>query len=411
MNNSSRLHFPKPYARPGEKPDFSRMQLSDAGVVEKPPVQADPGDIEYLSRQMVRVLDPEGTAVGPWTPKIEPERLIAALRHMQLSRAIDKRMWQSHRQGGITFYMQSVGEEAVSVGQGLALHPNDMCFPSYRNLGLFLLRGTRIEDIMCQCLSNTGDMCKGRQMPVMYHNRKANIFSISGNLATQYPQAVGWAMAAAIKGETSIAATWIGDGATAEGDFHYALTFASVYQVPVVLNVVNNQWAISTPQAVAGGERRPFAARGASFGIPGIRVDGNDLLAVYSVSKWAVDRARGGLGPTLIELVTYRGGAHSSSDDPSKYRPKEEWSCFPLGDPIDRLASHLMAIGVWSSGDHDQLVQEVKSEVSVAWKDAQKLGTLNDGPQLDPATMFDDVYERIPQHLVEQRNQLLKLGV
>jgi 2-oxoisovalerate dehydrogenase E1 component alpha subunit len=284
-----------------------------------------------------------------------------------------------------------------------------MCFPHYRNQGLFLYRGTKLVDLMCQCLSNTADMCKGRQMPIMYHNRKANIFSISGNLATQYPHAVGWAMASAIKGEDHIATSWVGDGSTAEADFHHAVTFAAVYQAPVILNIVNNQWAISTFQGFAGGERRPFAARGLGLGIPGIRVDGNDLLAIYSVTLWAAERARRGGGPTLIEHVTYRGGAHSTSDDPGKYRPRDEWASFPLGDPLERLKLHLIAEGHWSEKKHDALKNELHAEVLAAWNEAQRFGTMTDGPYLDPATMFDDIVAATPAHLESQRLQMLAL--
>ncbi len=200
-----------------------------------------------------------------------------------------------------------------------------------------IARGIALVDLMCQLLSNTRDMCKGRQLPVMYHSKAGNIFSISGNLATQFPQAVGWAMAAAIKGEDHLAASWIGEGSSAEADFHHALLFASVYQAPVILNVVNNQWAISTFQGYAGGEQRSFAARGPGYGIAGIRVDGNDFLAVYAVTQWAAQRARTGGGPTLIELVTYRAAAHSTSDDPARYRAKDDQEHWPLGDP-DRAA-------------------------------------------------------------------------
>jgi 2-oxoisovalerate dehydrogenase E1 component alpha subunit len=305
--------------------------------------------------------------------------------------------------------MQSLGEEAVSIGQGMALEAGDMLFPAYRNQGLFILRNTSLVDLMCQCLSNTRDMCKGRQMPVMYHNRKGNLFSVSGNLATQYPHAVGWAMASAIKGEDHIAASWVGDGSTAEADFHYALTFAAVYQAPVILNVVNNQWAISTFQGFAGGERRPFAARGHGLGIPGIRVDGNDLLAVYAVTKWAAERARNGGGPTLIEHVTYRGGAHSTSDDPTRYRPKDEWQAFPLGDPVKRLKQHLVEAGHWSDEQHDALEEELKETVTAAWKEAISYGTMTEGPMLDVSIMFDDVYEEVPQQLKEQCDELIAL--
>ena len=246
-------------------------------------------------------------------------------------------------------------------------------------------------------------------MPVMYHNRKGNLFSVSGNLATQYPHAVGWAMASAIKGEDHISAAWVGDGSTAEADFHYALTFAAVYQAPVILNVVNNQWAISTFQGFAGGERRPFAARGLGLGIPGIRVDGNDLLAVYAVTQWAAQRARQGGGPTLIEHVTYRGGAHSTSDDPTRYRPKDEWEAFPLGDPVERLKQHLIKSGHWSDDQHTALESELKETVIAAWKEAIKFGTMTEGPRLDVRGMFDDVYEEVPERLKQQCQQLMEL--
>jgi len=408
-SKKSRLHIPRPTARPGDEPDFSYLELSPAGEVDKPPIESRTRDIEFLSSGLVRVLDDDHKAIGPWNPGIEPAELQVALRWMLLNREFDRRMWQIQRQGRISFYMEAAGEEAVSVAAAMALRAGDMCFPSYRNQALYMYRGVKLVDMMCQCLSNTRDMCKGRQLPIMYHSARAKVFSISGNLATQYPHAVGWAMASAIKGEDHIAASWLGDGATAEADFHHALTFAAVYQAPVILNVVNNQWAISTFQGTAGGERRPFAARGLGLGVPGIRVDGNDLLAVYATTLWAADRARRGGGPTLIELVTYRGGAHSTSDDPSKYRPKDEWQAFPLGDPVERLKQHLIAGGHWTEAKHDKLTEELKTEVTAAWKEAQKHGTMTEGPFLDPSTMFDDVYAETPRHLEAQRRRMVQI--
>ena len=409
MSTKSRLHIPQPSARPGEEPDFSYLALSAAGAVARPDPDTPASKIENLAHELVRVLDDDGIAKGEWAPDLEPEQLLKALRLMSLTRLFDARMQRVQRQGKISFYMQSLGEEAVSIGQGMALEHGDMLFPSYRNQGLFILRGTSLVDMMCQCLSNTRDMCKGRQMPIMYHNKEGNVFSISGNLSTQYPHAVGWAMASAIKGEDHIAASWVGDGSTAEADFHYALTFAAVYQAPVILNVVNNQWAISTFQGFAGGERRSFAARGLGLGIPGVRVDGNDLLAVYAVTEWAAQRAREGRGPTLIELVTYRGGAHSTSDDPSIYRPKDEWSSFPLGDPIERLKQHLVNTGHWSDEQHTELEVQLKQSVDDAWKEAITYGTMTEGPRLNVDEMFDDVYAVTPAHLKKQREQLRAL--
>src|SRR5437762_7518439 len=250
--------------------------------------------------------------------------------------------------------------------------------------------------LIVQMLSTMPGQTKGRQLPVMYSMKRAGFFTISGNLATQFIQAVGWGMASAIKGDTKIASGWIGDGATAEADFHTALTFAHVYRAPVILNVVNNQWAISTFQAIAGGEATTFAARGVGCGIASLRVDGNDFLAVYAASQWAAERARSNLGPTLIEWVTYRAGPHSTSDDPSKYHPADDWAHFPLGDPITRLKQHLIAIGAWSEQEHEATQKELEGKVAAAQKEAERYGTLADGHLRSPAEMFEDVYQEMP---------------
>jgi 2-oxoisovalerate dehydrogenase E1 component alpha subunit len=356
----------------------------------------------------VRVLDDDGAAVGEWDPQLPPDRLRQGLRLMLLTRIFDERMQRIQRQGKITFYMKSTGEEAVSIAQAMAVRADDMMFPTYRTQGLHFARGRRPVDLMCQCLSNTGDMCKGRQMPVFYHWGAGHIFSVSGNLGTQFPQAVGWAMAEAIKGGDRLALGWIGEGASAEADFHHALVFAGVYRSPVILNVVNNQWAISTFQSVAGGEGGSFASRGLPYGIVGLRVDGNDFLATYAATLWAAERARRRAGPTLIELVTYRAAAHSTSDDPSRYRPKDDASGWPLGDPIARLQMHLIRLGAWSQERHAALIEELEQQVIADWKEALGKGTLTDEPRLDPAGMFEDVFKEMPQHLRQQRTSLLK---
>jgi 2-oxoisovalerate dehydrogenase E1 component alpha subunit len=403
MSKQSRLHLPRVPARPGEAPDFSYVQLSPAGAVPRPEINARARDMLSLSVDLVRVLDDAGEAIGPWNPHLDPDELQVGLRHMMLTRAFDDRMQRMQRAGKISFYIRSSGEEAVSVAQCMALRPGDMLFPSYRNQGVQIVRGIALLDLMCQLLSNTRDMCKGRQLPVMYHSKPGNIFSISGNLATQFPQAVGWAMAAAIKGEDHLAASWIGEGSSAEADFHHALLFASVYQAPVILNVVNNQWAISTFQGYAGGEQRSFAARGPGYGIAGIRVDGNDFLAVHAVTQWAAERARTGAGPTLIELVTYRAAAHSTSDDPARYRAKDDAEHWPLGDPILRLKMHLMKIGEWSEARHQALSAELEALVASSWKEATTFGTLSEGPRLNADLMFEDVFKEMPQNLKRQQ--------
>jgi 2-oxoisovalerate dehydrogenase E1 component alpha subunit len=396
------LHIPEPDTRPGEQPDFSQLVVPPAGGIARPPVDVAAHDIRELAYALIRVLDDDGVAQGEWNPQLSPEMLRKGLRAMMLTRAYDNRMLRAQRQGKTSFYMKSTGEEAVAVAAALALEYTDMCFPTYRQQGLLIAREWPLVDMMNQVYSNGRDRLKGRQMPVFYSSREAGFFSISGNLATQFAQAVGWAMAAATDEDSRIAAAWIGDGSTAEGDFHYALTFASVYQAPVVLNVVNNQWAISSYSGIAGAEQATFAARGLGFGIPSLRVDGNDFLAVYAATAWAAERARRDLGPTLIEHYTYRVEGHSTSDDPARYRPATEASAWPLGDPVQRLKDHLIGLQAWSEDKHAALEEELIEEVRAAGKESETHGTLRDGG-IPAATMFEDVYREMPEHLERQR--------
>jgi len=400
------LHVPEPRFRPGDAADFSDLEIAAAGEAPRPPIDADPASMRDIVYSLVRVLDEDGKAVGPWNPRLEPERLIAMLRAMALTRAYDERMYRAQRQGKTSFYMKCTGEEAVAVAAAFALDRDDMCFPSYRQQGLLIARDWPLVDMMNQVFSNKGDRLKGRQMPIMYSTREGGFFSISGNLATQYPQAVGWAMASAVKGDTRIAAAWCGEGSTAEGDFHSACTFAAVYRAPVILNVVNNQWAISSFSGFAGGEATTFAARAVGYGIAGLRVDGNDALAVYAATEWAAERARTNCGPTLIELFTYRAEGHSTSDDPSAYRSANEGTHWPLGDPIARLKAHLIAIGAWDEERHAAMDKALAEEVKAAAKDAEKQGILGHGLHQPLDTMFEEVFEEMPWHLKEQREQL-----
>jgi 2-oxoisovalerate dehydrogenase E1 component alpha subunit len=400
------LHVPEPTVRPGGRPDFSHVGVAAAGEVRRPPTDVDPAEIRDLAFTLIRVLDEKGDPVGPWAAALTPEQLRQGLRDMLLTRAYDARMVLSQRQGKTSFYIQCLGEEAIACAHRKALESGDMCFPTYRQQGLLIAAGWPLVDMMCSVFSNEKDRLKGRQLAGLYSAREAGFFSVSGNLGTQYPQAVGWAMASAIAGDTRVASAWIGDGSTAESDFHAALVFASVYRPPVILNVVNNQWAISSYQGIAGGESAKFAARAHGFGLPSLRVDGNDYLAVYAASQWAVERARANLGPTLIEWITYRAGAHSTSDDPAKYRPKDEWAAWPLGDPVERLKLHLIRVGEWSEERHRQMGAEVDAEVLEAAREAESHGTLHDGPKPSSATMFEDVFKEMPRHLREQRQQL-----
>ena len=399
------FHVPAPAVRPGGTPDFSDVRISLAGEVRRPEVDVAPEDIRDLAYAIIRVLDRDSEAVGPWAGLLDDEALLKGLRHMMTLRAFDARMQMAQRQGKTSFYMQHMGEEAVSCAFRVALEPGDMNFPTYRQAGLLIAGDYPMLDMMNQIYSNELDPLKGRQLPVMYSSREHGFFSISGNLATQFIQAVGWAMASAMKRDTRTAAGWIGDGSTAESDFHAALVFASTYKAPVVLNIVNNQWAISTFQGIARGGSGTFAARGLGFGIPALRVDGNDYLAVHAVAKWAVERARRNLGPTLVEYVTYRVGAHSTSDDPSAYRPKTESDAWPLGDPVLRLKNHLIRRGVWSEDRHKQAEAEILASVIAVQKEAESHGTLHSGPHPSARDMFEGVYEEMPPHLRRQRQQ------
>ncbi|OBY26954.1 3-methyl-2-oxobutanoate dehydrogenase (2-methylpropanoyl-transferring) subunit alpha [Leisingera sp. JC1] len=399
------LNVPEPGCRPGSTPDFSGFEIPRAGAVPRPPVDVDPDAIRDMAFSIVRVLNKDGEAVGDWAGALSTEELHEGLRHMLLLRTFDARMLNAQRQGKTSFYMQHLGEEAVSCAFSRALEPGDMNFPTYRQAGLLIASGYPMVTMMNQIYSNAEDPLHGRQLPIMYSSKEHGFFTISGNLGTQFVQSVGWAMASAISGDTRIAAGWIGDGSTAENDFHAAMVFASTYTAPVVLNIVNNQWAISTFQGIARGGVGTFAARGHGFGIASVRVDGNDYLAVHAVAKWACERARRGHGPTLIEHVSYRAGGHSTSDDPSAYRSRREAAAWPLGDPVERLKKHLIAIGEWSEERHAQAEAEVLDTVRAAQKEAEAIGTLSAGKVPSPRDMFEGVYETMPPHLIRQRQE------
>jgi 2-oxoisovalerate dehydrogenase E1 component alpha subunit len=401
------LHVPEPKFRPGDAVDFADVDVPPAGAARRPDTAEHPSRFADLAYTLVRVLDEDGRAVGPWDPKLSPDRLREMLRAMALTRAFDERMFRAQRQGKTSFYMKCTGEEAVSIAAAFALDRDDMCFPSYRQQGILISRGYSLVEMMNQIYSNAGDKLGGKQLPIMYSAKDHGFFSISGNLATQYPQAVGWAMASAVKGDSRIAATWCGEGSTAEGDFHSACTFAAVYRAPVILNVVNNQWAISSFSGFAGAEATTFAARAVGYGIAGLRVDGNDALAVYAATQWAAERARTNQGATLIEHFTYRAEGHSTSDDPSAYRSAGEPNAWPLGDPVRRLRDHLIALGEWDEERHEAQDKELAAYVRDCQKEAEKNGILGHGLHQPLDSLFDGVFEEMPWHLREQRQMML----
>jgi 2-oxoisovalerate dehydrogenase E1 component alpha subunit len=407
-SNSSRLYVPEPPFRPGDTPDYSYISVPVAHTPNRPDPLCEAHETTEHATRLIRVLRFSGEAKGDWVPELSPEVMRSALRDMALTRAMDERMFNMQRQGKMSFYMKSTGEEAVSVGHALALRDTDMIFPTYRQQGILIHRGASMKEMMCQCLSNAGDPLDGKSIPVLYSFKKHGFFSISGNLGTQLIQGVGWAMASAYKNSNEIASVFTGEGATAEGDFHYALNFASTYRAPCLINVVNNQWAISSFQGIAAGEGETFAARGTGYGLATLRVDGNDLLAVYAATKWAAERARGGGGATLIEHFTYRKSGHSTSDDPTKYRPESEPDVWPFGDPIERLKLHLIHIGEWDEDRHTEMLSECKTQVRDTYKSAEAMGSLSGETTVNDFTMFEQVYERPLPHLDEQKRMFAK---
>ena len=340
------------------------------------------------------------------TRKVEhdvPENdLLRMHRTMTLTRALDTRGMLFQRQGRLGFYLPCSGEEGLQAGSAWALREGDWLFPSYRVVGIALWRGATLDKLIANCFGNAEDNALGRQMPVHYSLSEINWVSISSPLGTQIVQCAGAARAMQIKKESHVAATWFGDGSTSTNDFHTGLNFAGVWKAPAIFFCQNNGWAISTPlsQQCAAGS---LADKAIGYGMPGVRVDGNDVLAVAKVTKEAVDRARAGDGPTLIEALSYRMGPHSSSDDPTRYRPNSEVEEWRQRDPIARFRRYLLAEGVISEAEIASLEDECAAEVDASFKRNEHVAK----PALE--TMFTDVYRDLPDHLREQRDFLVAM--
>jgi len=350
---------------------------------------------------LIRVLDDEGKVLkGADVPELSDEELLKIFDVMLMVRIVDDRMMRLQRQGQLGFYMKSLGEEASHFSV-FPLRKSDWVLPSYREQGAWFWAGYTIDDFINQLFGNCEDPVKGRQMPVHHSANWLNYVSISSPVGTQIPQAVGVAMGMKIKGTDDVAMTFFGEGTSSTGEFHVAMTFAGVTKAPVVFICRNNGWAISVPMSKQSAAKS-FAAKAVGYGMPGIRVDGNDILAVIQVSRDAVARARAGEGPTLIEAVTYRREGHSSSDDPSVYRAASESEEWAKKDPIKRLRGYLVERGLYSEELEAEISEKHNASISKAYERAQTLGA----PDLD--TLFEDVYEEPPWHLQEQREYLMQ---
>ncbi len=317
-------------------------------------------------------------------------------------RKMDEKLILLQRQGRIGFYLSCLGQEACHIGAAYALNDDDWIFPHYRNPGTPLLRGVSMLRMVNQCFGNAADEIKGRQMPVHYSYKDINFFSISSPLGTQIVQAAGTAYAMKLKQTKQVAMTSFGDGSSSEIDFHSGLNMAAVTKSPCIFMLENNQWAISVPSSRQSASES-YAIKASAYGMPGVQVDGNDILAVYKVTAEAVQRARNGEGPTLIELVTFRMASHSTSDDPTRYCPPELFKQWAEKDPVKRFEAYLLRNKLMSQSDMDAIQKAATAEVDAAVKEAE-----TNAATPDVATMFDDVYEKRPDILNDQRDAMLK---
>jgi len=348
------------------------------------------------------LLNLDGTLIDKrLEPAISPDDLKRLYELMVLTRVLDDRLLRMQRQGRIGFYITSLGEEAAHIGSAFALGDEDWVFPQYRESSAAFLRGYPLYEYICQMFGNSGDILKGRQLPSHYAYRKAHYLSTSSPVATQIPQAVGFAWGAKIKKEKLVTLVYFGDGATSHQDFHMGLNFAGVFKVPVVFFCKNNQWAISVPfnRQTAS---QTVAVKATAYGLEGIRVDGNDMLAVISATRKAVEKAKNGGGAALIEAVTYRMGPHSTSDDPRIYADESKLKEWGEKDPIVRFRKYLATKGLWTESYEHELMKKVQDEITDTIKRAEK----NPPPPL--VSMFEEVYAEMPQYLKEEYEEAAK---
>ena len=337
--------------------------------------------VEYLS-----ILDSDGNLDTALEPKLADTELKSLYRSMLLARRLDERMVRLQRQGRIGTFAPIKGQEASQMGSAFTLRPSDWMVPSFRETGAMIWRGWPIEKLL---LFFAGHLEGGQPAPNQHD------LPITIPVATQLPHAVGLAYAAQYRGDDAVVMVYFGDGATSEGDFHEALNFAGVWHVPVVFVCQNNQWAISVPLKKQT-HSRTIAQKALAYGLPGIQVDGNDVLAVYAAAREAVDRARAGDGPTLIECVTYRLGMHTTADDPTKYRSDAEVAMWEQKDPLTRFKAYLEKRNLLEEGLEPQVEEEI----------AAAIRRFEATPPPDPLTLFDHVYAELPPHLAAQRDEL-----
>jgi len=359
-------------------------ELYNDGPVVHQPTFIDGTSVEIPE---LRILDQDGvTYPNADLPDIDQALATKIYQTLAFHRVLDERMVASQRQGRLSFYMTALGEEATSVGGAAALKPQDMIMMQYREQGALMFRGFSLENFMNQLFSNADDLGKGRQMPIHYGSKALNCMTVSSTLATQIPQATGYAYGQKLQGLDAVTLCYFGEGAASEGDFHAGLNMAAVQETPVIFFCRNNGYAISTP-ADEQFRGNGIASRGVGYGIKTIRIDGNDILAVLKATQIARAYAVKESKPVLIEAMSYRLGAHSTSDDPSGYRTKEEEAKWQSHDPILRMKNWMVKQKWWDEAQETTLFEKLREDVLAAVKVAEKI----DKPHID--TMITDVYD------------------
>jgi pyruvate dehydrogenase E1 component alpha subunit len=352
-----------------------------------------------------QIVMPDGRAVAERVAALglPAEKLLQLYRGMLTIRLMDERLLTLQRQGRISFYGEARGQEAAIVGTAAALQTQDYIVPALREAGAAIYRGLPLTAYISQLFGNANDLAKGRQMPCHPGSRASRYVTMSSCIGTQLPHATGMAMAARLRGDNMVVVGYMGDGATSEGDFHVALNFAGVFRAPVVFVCQNNQWAISTP---VGGQTAAatMAQKALAYGIPALRVDGNDVLACYSAMQDAVAHARAGQGPMFVEALTYRVSAHSSSDDPSRYRDESVTQTWRQErDPLSRFQKFLLASGVLTTEADKAMQEHIDAEVRAIVTTEEAMGP----PPLQ--SLVEDVFAQVPTQLQEQLDELATL--
>lgn len=391
--------------KPPQKKGSPKKGAKKAGAKTRPTARRAPspnGAVTPTGSGLVRLLEDDGTVQKGKDPGLSPETLLILYEQMVQVREFDRRMLMLQRQGRIGFYGPILGQEAATVGSIAALEDRDWIFPALREGAAAMMRGLSLTEAINQLVGNGADRCKGRQMPCHYTYKEGNYYGMSSVIGTQISHAVGAAMAARIKGDDVVVLGYMGDGATSANDFHAGMNFAAVYRSPCVLFCQNNHWAISVPISKQSASET-IAQKGKSYGMPYVRVDGNDVLAVYSATKEAAERARRGDGPTFVEAVTYRRLGHSSSDDPTRYRDEAEVRAWEEKDPIDRFRTYLEKRSLWDEDREVAFKEEIAARVNEAIAAAEA-----NGPP-DDETLITDVFADVPEPLKEQLRDVLAL--